>query len=142
MGMFDYFRSSYDLDEAFTDTCCHTKDIEDGIGGTMTQYWLSPDGQLFLVDYSHTADFVQLKEGDDGFHIEPKLHFFNYQWIPNGEHGRVRPTSLTKYITVYPEQFDGEWDEWPECRLHFKDGKLQDYEYSSKGAHKSDLSRL
>ena len=139
MGMFDHFRSSYDLGVTFTDTCCHTKDIDDFGGGTMTQYWLSPDGQLYLINYSHTADFVQLKENDEGFQ-EGRLAFLNFQWVPNGEHGKVTPTSLTKYITVYPEQWEGEWKDWPECRLHFKDGILQDHEYSFKGAYKSDLS--
>ena len=136
MGMFDYFRSSYDLGGEFTNVPCQTKDIEDYCSGTMTQYWLSPDGQLYLIDYSHTADFVQLKEGDEGFHREWKLHFLNFQWIPNGKHGRVRPTNLTKYITVYPERWDGEWKDWPECCIHFKNGKLQDYEHSSKGEWK------
>ena len=136
MGMFDHFRSSYDLGETFTDTCCHTKDIDDFSSGSMSQYWLSPDGQLYLIDYSHTADFVQLKEGDEGFHKQWKLHFLNFQWIPNGERGKVRPTSLTKYVTIYPEQWEGEWEHWPECRIHFKDGKLQDYEHSSKGEWK------
>jgi hypothetical protein len=133
MGMFDYFRSSYDLGEVFTDTCCHTKDIDDFSSGSMAQYWLSPDGQLYLIDYSHTANFVELKEGDEGFHPERKLRFLNFQWIPNGERGKVRPTSLTKYITVYPERFDGEWQDLPKCHLHFKQGKLQDYEHLSKG---------
>ena len=134
--MFDYFRSSYDLGESFTDTTLHTKDVEDGMGGTMIQYWLSPGGQLYLIDYSRTADFVELKEGDEGFHREWKRHFLNFQWIPNGNHGRVRPTNLTKYITVYPESWDGEWEDWPECSIHFKNGKLQDYEHSSKGEWK------
>ena len=135
MGMFDYFRSSYDLGESFTNVLCHTKDIEKGIGGTMSQYWLSPDGQLYLIDYSHTADFVELKEGDEGY--TEKYSWTNFKWIPNGKHGRVRPMyGLTKYITVYPEQWDGEWEHWPECRIHFKDGKLQDYEHSSKGEWK------
>ena len=137
MGMFDYFRSSYDLGEAFTDTCCQTKDIEDVVGGTMTQYWLSPDGQLYLIDYSHTADFVELKEGDEGYQ-EGRLSMLNFRWIPNGEHGKVKPTSLTKYVTVYPERFDGKWEDWPECRLHFRDGRLQDFAYSFKGAYKCD----
>ena len=135
MGMFDYLRSSYDLGESFTNIICQTKDIEDGIGGTMTQYWLSPDGQLYWIDYSHTADFVELKEGDDGYQ-EGKLSMLNFQWIPNGTRGRVRPMYLTKYITVYPESWDGEWEDWPECRIHFKGGVLQDYECSSKGEWK------
>jgi hypothetical protein len=135
MGMFDYFRSSYYLDESFVDVICHTKDIEDyGIGGTMSQYWLSPDGQLYLIDYSHTADFVELKEGDEGY--SEKYSWSNFRWIPNGTHGRVRPMYLTKYITVYPESWDGEREHWPECCIHFKDGVLQDYECSSKGEWK------
>ena len=140
MGMFDYFRSSYDLGEFFNDTCCQTKDIEDGISGTMTQYWLSPDGQLYLIDYSHTTDFVELKEGDEGYQTG-KLAMFNFQWIPNGTHGRVIPMyGFTKYITVYPERWDGKWEDWPECRIHFKRGVLLDYERSFKGAYKTDLT--
>ena len=134
MGMFDYFRSSYDLGESFTNVPCHTKDIEDGIGGTMTQYWLSPNEQLYWIDYSHTADFVELKEGDEGY--SEKYSWSNFRWIPNGTHGGVRPMNLTKYITVYPESWDGEWEHWPECRIHFKGGKLYDYDHSSKGEWK------
>ena len=137
MGMFDYLRSSYDLGESFTNIICHTKDIEDGIGGTMTQYWLAPNGQLYWIDYSETADFVELKEGDEGYQ-EGTLSMLNFQWIPNGTHGRVRPMYLTKYITVYPESWDGEWEDWPECRIHFKGGVLQDYECSSKGEWKHE----
>ncbi len=127
MGMFDYVRSSYSLGEHFTDTELQTKDIEDyGIGGTMSQYWLSPGGQLYYIDYWKTADFVELKEGDDGYNEEQKL--FNFQWIPNGNHGKVRPWYLTKYIQVYPATWDGEWTAWPTLRLHFSYGKLMGYE--------------
>ena len=127
MGMMDFFRSSYDLGESFTNTRLHTKDIEEhGIGGTMTQYWLSPDGQLYWIDYSHTADFVELKEGDEGY--TEKNSWTNFQWIPNGTRGRVRPTNLTKYITLYPESWEGDWISWPRLRLHFIKGKLMDYE--------------
>ena len=132
--MFDYLRSSYDLGPEFTNVRCQTKDIEEGIGGTMSQYWLSPDGQLYWIDYSHTADFVELKEGDEGYR-EGKLGFLNFKWIPNGTHGKVRPMNITKYITVYPEQWEGKWEDWIECRIHFKEGKLQDYDHSSKGKH-------
>ena len=123
--MFDYFRSSYDLGEQFTNTRLQTKDIEEDIGGTMSQYWLSPDGQLYLIDYSHTADFVELKEGDDGY---SEVGFFNFIWVPNGNHGKVRPWYVTKYIRIYPEQWGEKWEECPTLKLHFKYGKLQDYE--------------
>ena len=123
--MFDYFRSSYELGEHFTNTLLHTKDIEEGIGGTMSQYWLSPSGQLHLIDYSHTADFVELKEGDEGY---SEVGLFNLQWIPNGTHGKVRPRYITKYISIYPEHWGGQWEEWPTLKLHFRCGKLIDYE--------------
>ena len=52
MGMFDYFRSAYDLGKQFTNVVCQTKDIEDfGIGGTMTDYWIDPTGQLWYANY-------------------------------------------------------------------------------------------
>lgn len=125
MGMFDYLRSSYPpLGEDFS--CqCQTKDIEDGIGGTMSQYWISPDGRLYLIDYSHTADFVEINKGDEGY---DENHLWrNFQWIPNGSHGKVRPVFITKYVTIYPEGFDGKWEDLPRMRLHIVDGKLQDF---------------
>ena len=130
MGMFDYLRSSYPLGEHFSGNC-QTKDIEEyGIGGTMSQYWISPDGQLYLIDYSYTADFVELKEGDEGY---SKHGFLNFQWVPNGTHGKVRPWNITKYVLIYPENWKGTWEDWPDCRIHFKDGKLQNFEILSKG---------
>ena len=120
--MFDYFRSSYNLGEHFTNTRCQTKDVDN----TMSDYWLSPSGQLYLIDYSHTADFVELKEGDDGYNAEVTL--FNFKWIPNGNHGKVSPFYLTRYVLIYPEQWRGEWKDWPTLKLHFKYGKLVDYE--------------
>ena len=124
MGMFDYFRSSYDLGEEFTDVECQTKDIEDGIGGTMSHYWLDPAGYLYIIDYSHTADFVELYPGDEGYNEDKK--FLNFHWQPNGTKGKVSPYLLTKYIEVYPSGWKGEWEDWPRLRIHFKYGRLMD----------------
>jgi hypothetical protein len=126
MGMFDYFRSSYDFGEHFTDVNLHTKDIEDSIGGTMSHYWLSPDGHLYCIDYSHTADFVELKEGDEGYN--DKKTFLNFKWVPNGNRGKVSPVTLTKYIRVYPSEWEGQWENWPTLCLHFYYGRLMGYE--------------
>ena len=126
MGMFDYVRSSYNLGEQFTNTRLQTKDIEDGIGGTMSQYWISPDGALYYIDYSHTADFVELKEGDEGYNEERK--FLNFQWVPNGNHGKISPWMITKYIEVYPARWESDGTVWPILKLHFRYGKLMDYE--------------
>ena len=79
--MFDYLRSSFDLGPDFTNVELHTKDIEDGIGGTMSHYWLDPHGYLYHIDYSHTADFVELKKGDEGY---DSIHLWcNFKWVPN-----------------------------------------------------------
>lgn len=121
MGMMDFFRSSYDLGEHFTNTRCQTKDIDN----MMSDFWLSPSGQLYYINYSHTADFVELKEGDEGY---SDMGLLNFKWIPNGTHGKVSPFYLTKYISIYPERWEGEWKEWPTLKLHFKYGKLMDYE--------------
>jgi len=130
LGMFDFIRSSYYFDEHFSGNC-QTKDIEDDISGTLSQYWISPDGQLYIVDYARTADFVELKEGDDGYN--DKLAFLNFRWIPNGTHGKVRPYFISKYVTIHPENWEGEWEDCPDCRIHFKNGIVQNYEILTKG---------
>jgi len=127
MGMFDYLRSSYDLGEQFTNVELHTKDIEDGIGGTMSHYWLDPHGYLYHIDFSHTADFVELKEGDEGY--DTVRLWCNFRWIPNGNRGKISPCIITKYVEVYPSTWDGQWEDWPRCKIHFKYGRLMDYEF-------------
>ena len=126
MGMFDYFRSSYDLGEEFTNVECQTKDIEDGIGGTMTQYWLDPHGYLYYIDTANTADMVIYNEGDPEYDSERTWR--NFEWKPNGNHGKVRPYLLTKYIEVYPSRWEGEWEDWPRLQIHFKYGRLVEFE--------------
>jgi hypothetical protein len=126
MGMYDYLRSSYDLGEQFTEVELQTKDIEDGIGGTLSHYWLDPHGYLYYIDYSQTADFVQLREGDEGY--SDKLALLNFKWVPNGNHGKVSPIMITKYVEVYPSGWKGEWEDWPRLRIHFKYGRLMDFD--------------
>ena len=126
MGMFDYFRSSYDLGEQFTNVICQTKDIEYGIGGTMTDYWLDPNGLLWYPSYvgCHTLEIYE--EGHPKY--DPDKKFLNHEWIPTGNHGKYQPHYFTKYIEVYPERWGGEWQDWPRLKIHFRYGKLQDYE--------------
>lgn len=123
--MFDYLRSSYDLGPQFTNTICQTKDIEDGIGGTMTLYWLDPSGQLWCPDYRGTSTFEIIEKDDPRYN--PKTLFLNYEWIPTGQKGKLTPLYITKYIEVYPESWKGEWEQWPRLKLHFRNGKLQDF---------------
>ena len=122
--MFDYFRSSYDLGEQFTNVVCQTKDIEDGIGGTMTDYWLDPAGQLWCPSYNDTHTFYEIKEDDPRYN---ERGFLNFEWIPTGVHGKYQPCLITKYIEIYPEGWEGAWEDWPRLRLHFRYGKIQEY---------------
>jgi hypothetical protein len=126
MGMFDYFRSSYDLGEQFTNVICQTKDIEDGIGGTMTDYWLDPSGHLWYPNYTGTHTFEEIKKDDERY--DEKRLFLNFEWIPTGVHGKYQSCLITKYIEIYPQNWKGKWEDWPRLMLHFKCGILQDYE--------------
>ena len=130
MGFFDNFYSSRDIGE-FTNIQCQTKSFDPDTGGTLSQYWLSPSGVLFLIDYSHTADFHVINPGDDGYDEENRLR--NFYWRPNGNHGGVRFFYKTLFVVIYPESFAGEWEQCPCARLHFQEGVLQNYVVSTMG---------
>jgi len=125
MGMFDYFRSSYDLGEQFTNVVCQTKDIEEGLGGTMTDYWLDPSGRLWCPFYRDTHTFEEIPEDDDRYN--ERFGFLNFEWIPTGKHGVYKPYDITKYIEIHPEGWKGKWEDWPRLLLHFRYGILQDH---------------
>lgn len=132
MGMFDYIRSSYEFGDCFPFENFHTKDLcPGGIGGTMSQFWLSPSGAFFVVDYSHTQDFVEVGVGDPSY--DEKKLYGGFTWRPNGKHGNVRLYAITDYIRMYPADWEGPWEEWPEARLHFIEGVLDGFEVSTRG---------
>lgn len=110
MSLYDNLKSSYNLGEEFTNKQLQTKDIQDGIGGALDFYWITPKGQLFLIDNSSTADPVPT---DEKFPI--------FKWIPNGNHGKVSPVYITKYVEVYGNPYR-------RCKIHFKRGVVQDFE--------------
>jgi hypothetical protein len=126
MGLFDYLRSSYDLGTQFTDVELQTKDIEEGYGGTMTHYYLDKSGLLWYPDYTGTSTFEEIPKDDERY--SDKHLFLNFEWIPTGQKGKYKVHPITKYISVYPSGWTGEWTAWPTLRLHFIQGKLQDYE--------------
>ena len=126
MGMFDFVRSSYNLGEQFTNVECQTKDIEDYYSGTMSHFWIDPAGYLWCGDYKGTSTFETIEKDDPRYNS--KHLFLNYEWIPTGQHGRYYVHPITKYVEIYPAQWDGLWEDWPRCRIHFKQGRLMDFE--------------
>jgi len=124
--MFDYVRSSYNLGEHFTNVECQTKDIEDCIGGTLSNYWIDPAGYLWSGDYKGTSTF-EIIEKDDPRYDHDRL-FLNYEWISTGKHGKYQVHAITKYVEIYPAQWSGQWEDWPRCRIHFKHGRVVEYE--------------
>ena len=129
MGMFDYFRSSYDLGEDFTEVECQSKDFERGIGGTMSNYWLDPSGKLWLIDCRDAFEFKEDPNWEDKGSFS---ELFRFRFLPNGKRGKVTPYEITDYVRVYPAQWGGKWEDWPECRIHFHKGTLQSYENVTK----------
>ena len=69
---------------------------------------------------------MQINEGDEDYNNKHK--FMNFKWVPNGNKGKVSPVMLTKYIRVYLSRWDGEWTDWPTLKLHFKYGRMLEYE--------------
>lgn len=122
MGLFDEIRSSYDLGPDFTNVEMQTKDL----ACAMARYWISPDGCLYEFTYRETHTFEDIKEDDERY--DPKRGFLNFEWIPTGKHGKVEPCYITNYVEVYPALWKGKWEDWPRCMIHFKRGKIQDFE--------------
>jgi len=126
MGMFDYLKSSYNLGEQFTNVECQTKEIEECYSGTMSHFWIDPAGYLWCGDYKGTSTFEIIEKDDPRY--DPKHLFLNYEWIPTGQHGRYHVHPITKYVEIYPATWDGHYDDWPRCRIHFKCGRVVEYE--------------
>jgi hypothetical protein len=117
MGMFDWFRSSYYLGEEFTETTCQSKTFNERYRGFLDLYWLDPSGRLWVIDEANTYDILESDQA-----------LLGLEWIPNGTHGKVKPCQISKTVVVYPQNYDGQWQDWPECALTFLHGKLQHYE--------------
>jgi hypothetical protein len=124
MSMFDWIKSSYPLPEDFM-KINQTKEIEDGYGGTMSNYWIDPSGYLWVGSYVGCHTLEVYEEGDTKY--DPKFKWNNWEYIPTGVHGKWRVHPLTKYVEIYPAEWGGKWEDWPRLRLHFKSGKLQDF---------------
>jgi len=120
MGMFDTIRSSYNFGEEFKYKEYQTKDIEDYIGGTLSEYWLDPSGKLWYLEYKDVFQFVI----DNSVNNE----LLKYKLTPTGTNGKVVPFRLKKYIKIYPGLLNNEIQSNWSLLLHFKDGILVEYE--------------
>lgn len=126
MGMFDYFYSSYDIGEQFTNISCQTKDLDEtGDYGSMSQFWLSPGKQLYVMTYKNTFTMEKIEEHSPEY--DKKLSFLNYKWVATGKRGRVVPCKTTAYVEIYPERYIKETGALPRLKLHLRDGKLLEY---------------
>ena len=121
MGMFDYFKSSYDIG-ALTNVECQTKDM-DPYGGSMSFYWLDPAGLLWSADYSGTHSIELL--ADENLSPWEKI-----KWHKTGNRGRFFRVYTTNYIKVYDTKIhpDGFVD-LIECKIHLRSGVLQEFTY-------------
>ena len=77
----------------------------------MSEFWLSPSGELYLIDYTGTQDFV----------LGDKPPFFK----PNGCRGKVVATQFHGTIEVYPEVWKAYYSPYPRLMVTFNDGKIQ-----------------
>ncbi len=122
MGMFDEIKCSSNIGE-LTNVVCQTKDIDYYYGGNLSFYWVDPSGALFFIDYTGTHDYFE--------NIDPNVSVFDkVRFVPNGNHGRCGPTTLTRDIVVYNSKThpDGLVD-LVKCKLSFVSGKLLDFSY-------------
>ena len=111
MGMFDTIRTSHKILGDPWDLSLQTKDL----ACIMANYWISPAGELFMIDCDGVADL----------HVKPeperrdKLDMF--EWKLNGRRGHLRPVPYSGMIGVV-----GKWSPelWPTAQLYFSDGYL------------------
>lgn len=88
---FDYIRVSADIGE-LKDVQCETQSLSN----TGSRFWVSPAGELFVVDYEGTHDFVILTETDPEY--DHQYSWRNYDIVKNGAHGVVSPVDFTGVI--------------------------------------------
>lgn len=115
MGMFDTIRCSYDLGPGFYNKELQTKDLI----CCMVEYWITPSGQLYELDYTGTQDWIDVPE-------EERTRVWNtFKLIPNGSHGKIKPVYLFDTIEVYPSEWNAHYAAFPRLKVHFDNGIIQ-----------------
>jgi len=108
-----------------SDRRLQTKDLE----CLMFDYWISPAGELFQVDYSHTADLHHVPEAER----KHRLHL--WEWKPNGNRGIVRHVAWDGPVIVYPSRWHPTGGQWPEKSIWFKGGRIESIGTSTRRVH-------
>lgn len=121
--MFDTVKSSYNFGEEFKDTIFQTKTIEYEHSGLLNEYWLDPQGVLWLPDYTDTT-YIEVES-------TPK---FKIKRIPTGKKGRMRPHRITKVVEIYPATWSGVLDDWPRIDVDFVHGKIESYDIYTRSS--------
>ena len=109
MGMFDTIYSSYSFNNEFEKQPLQTKDLE----CIMYEYWINPNGELFLISYTGTQDFVSVN-------YEKKFPLI--KWKPNGNRGKVTPVYPRIIIRSSSVNVEGK-----DLYIYFKYGIIQEY---------------
>ena len=122
MGMFDSIKCSANIG-ALTDITCQTKDIDPIEGGSMSFYWVDPNGMLWSTDYTGCTSMSYKS-------IPGEPIWRNITYLPTGTHGRVYRVYINYSVKIYDvlTQPDG-YQDTTECLLHFNAGELQNFSY-------------
>lgn len=121
MGMFDTIISQYKpLGDEFLGVDLQTKSLDN----TMSTYWISPAGELFMMDWANSMEIVPNETDKKKDFILP----LPFKWKPTGEHKKLTPVYYTGKLVVHPREQNGcsAWlyETWPEGTLLFKHGKV------------------
>jgi len=96
----------------------------------MFEYWISPAGELFQVDFSHTHDLHYVEEAD-------RKHRLNiWEWRPNGNRGTVRHVAWEGPVIVYPAKWEVDPMNWPQAELYFHEGILEAVDITTRVVRK------
>jgi hypothetical protein len=124
MGLFDTIVNHYKpLGDNYIGVDLQTKSLD----CTMSTYWISPAGELFMEDWADSMEMVD--RVPIVFQGPPQPHQKNrwvlpWEWKPTGKHKKLTPVYYTGSVIVHPMEQCGLYDTWPEGTLLFKHGKV------------------
>jgi len=84
----------------------------------MMDFWLSPVGELYGINYDGTYDIIEVPEENRSSPWEL------FKSVPNGNRGRIAPVDITQTIEVYPAKWDAHYAAFPRKTITFVHGVL------------------